>query len=403
VCRVAGLLACLVLGRAPAHADDGRFADLSGYLVPISSFDTDDGLGGGLRLELAHRPEGSEPFQSLLVFQSFVSLRGYQQHKLRWDRRGLGRNGDSRLFVHLEWRQWLNDGYWGIGNGTTRELNSTELSALDAEDPDRKRYRYTLFQPFAHVGWSSGLGHSPWSVYGAVQPRYSRVETYAGSLLAEEQPFGMAGGFALQLMGGVIFDQREPEIAPRRGWMLEMGGRMVPDLDGEAGGFGGPIGVLRHFQPVGDRMVWAHRWMGEYLLGSVPFYEMVHWGGFMPVPGFGGAMTLRGLSLGRWRAPGKAILNSELRVDLVQYPVGSKHHLRLELAPFVDLGTVFGAGEQAPSNPIHPAAGVGFRVIMDETFVGRLDLGLGYDPVEGLSSVREQLSPGMYIFFDHPY
>jgi hypothetical protein len=401
--RVARLYTLLLWGMLPAYAQEEGFADLSGYLVPISSFDTDDGLGAGIRLELAHQPEGVEPFQSLLVFQSFVTLRGYQQHKLRWDRRGLGADGGSRLFIHLEWRQWLNDGYWGMGNGTTRALSSAELSALDVDDSARKRYRYTLFQPFAHLGWSRSLWESSWSVYGAVQPRYSRVQTYAGSLLDEEQPYGMEGGFALQLMGGFILDQREPEIAPRGGWMLEMGGRMAPDLDGDAGGFGGPILVLRHFQPLGQRGVWAHRLMGEYLLGSVPFYEMVHWGGFTPVPGFGGAMTLRGLSFGRWRAPGKAILNSELRIDLIEHGAGSKHHLRWELAPFVDLGTVFGAGEQAPANPIHPAAGVGVRVIMDETFVGRLDLGLGYDPVEGASVLREQLSPGMYIFFDHPY
>ena len=85
------------------QADEQRWPNHAGYLVPISSFDTDDGFGGGVRFALTHQPESHVPFKSSTVFQSFMTNRGYQQHLFRWDRRGLGRDGGARLFVHLEW------------------------------------------------------------------------------------------------------------------------------------------------------------------------------------------------------------------------------------------------------------------------------------------------------------
>jgi hypothetical protein len=379
-----------------------RDSDRSGYAIPIASFDSDDGLGGGLRMELAVQPEGYQPYKSSLVLQSFMTLRGYQQHKLRWDRRGLRDDGSGRLFVHMEWRKWLNDGYWGLGGDTVRAWGSAAAAAMDSDDPKRKFYRYTLQQPFVHVGYAASIGEeSDWSAYGAIQPKYSQVQAYSGSLLDEQQPHGMAGGIAVQLIGGIQRDWRDPEIAPRGGGLLEIGGRWAPDLHEEAGNFGGPIGVFRHYRAVGSRGVWAHRLMAEFLMGDVPFYEMVHWGGFDPIPGYGGAMTLRGIPFGRFRGPGKALLNSELRIDVVEHEVRSSHRLRWEAAPFVDLGTVFGEGLGPPA--LHASLGLGTRVILDDLFVGRLDLGLGTNPVEGGTELWDRLSPGVYLYFDHPY
>jgi hypothetical protein len=376
--------------------------------MPIGSFDTDDGLGFGGRAEINWREEGVEPYRAALMVQSFVSSKGYQNHELRFDRLQLGRQGLDRLLVYGAWRQWLNDGYWGVGNSAARERDY--VGEFEAEDPRRKRYRYTLKQPFVHATLQHDMAPgSLWSVYGAVNPKYSIIETYEGSLLAEQRPYGMAGGLAIQLMAGLIHDTRQPEIAPRSGHLLELGGRLSPALSGEAGGFGGLLGSARGYRSLGPRVVLAGRLMAEWLWGTVPFYEQVHWSGLRPVEGVGGADTVRGMSFGRFRAPGKAVANAELRIRTLEWRL-LKRPFDIELAPFTDVAAVFGAAEDATANraqgglPVHPAAGLGVRAVFDRSFVGRLDVGYALDPVlEADGTLVEEPTLGMYMAFDHAF
>lgn len=404
---IAVLLAA-ALSAAPVLAAE---RDIGWYAIPNVGFDTDDGLGFGGRVEVAWRDPALAPYRQALVLQGYATVTGYHHHRVRFDRLAVGREGRLRLTVHLAYRQWQNDGYWGIGNGTIRE--AAYAGPFTFDDPERRRYRYRLVQPFAQVVGRRSLGEDgPWSVYGAFNPKWSAVTPYEISLLGEQAPHGMAGGLGLQVLGGVVHDTRAPEIAPHGGMLVELGGRFTPDLGGEAGGFGGPMVSIRHFWALGPRAVLASRIAAEWLLGSVPFYEMVHWGGLVPMQGFGGFETLRGVRFGRWRAPAKAIANSELRVRVLTHPVGETT-LGWELAPFAEVGSVWGAGDQAtappPEQPLHPAVGGGLRLVFDELFVGRLDVGVGWDPVAAPAGAAPTARPvnarttGIYLVFDYPY
>ena len=415
MCRLGGLLLGLALGgpawaqdpAAPDSASSEPASNLSWYAIPNVAYDSDDRLGFGARAEFAWSAPGHDPYKLALVFQGFSSVTGYHHHRVRIDRTGLGPRSGLRLTGHLAFRQWKNDGYWGIGNGTM--LESAYAANFDLDDPLRKRYRYSLTQPFLHVVARQQLGDrdGPWSVYGALNPKWSRVQTYAISVLEAEQPYGMAGGFALQGLAGLLFDSRSPEIAPESGVLLELGGRVSPLIDGEAGGFAGPFASARGFVSPLSRLTLAGRVAGEWLFGDVPFYEMVHWGGFFPMQGFGGFETLRGVRFGRWRAPAKAIANLEARILVLEHPAG-KSTLGWELTPFSDLGVVWGAAETAsappPDQPLHPTVGLGLRLVFAGLFVGRLDYGLGWDRVVAADgAVSTQPSSGVYLVFDHPY
>ncbi|MBI3178279.1 MAG: hypothetical protein HYZ27_01380, partial [Deltaproteobacteria bacterium] len=177
-------------------------------VLPNVAFDTDDGLGFGVRGELAVDEAGHEPYHTGWVVHAFASTRGYHHHRVRLDRVGFGPEDRLRLTVHLAWRQWLNDGYWGIGNQTAREREYVQ--DFDEDDPRRKRYRYSLFQPFAHATLRARID-GPWQAYGALTAKYSIVETYPGSLLEAEHPFGLEGGVTVQLQGGLLYDSRRPE------------------------------------------------------------------------------------------------------------------------------------------------------------------------------------------------
>jgi len=374
------------------------------YAIPNFAFDTDDGLGFGARGELAFDLPGHEPYQSAWVLHLFLTTRGFHHHRLRYDRTGLGPGGRLRFTAHLAWRQWLNDGYWGLGNGTVRERRW--LDRADTDEAAAKRYRYTLRQPFAHLTLRLRLA-GPWLAFAALDGKISRIATYPGSLLAEEQPFGMAGGPSLTVAGGLLRDTRRPEITPRTGLFAELSGRWCFPLPGGAGAFGGPLLSLRGYRAVGPRVVLAGRLLAEALAGEIPFYELVHWGGLVPVAGFGGAETLRGLAFGRWRAPGKALANLEARVDLLSHGVFGRP-LRWQLVPYLDAGAVFGGepspGAATPDFPLHPAGGLGIRAIYEEAFVGRVDTGFGLDPVRELDgSVTQEPTLGIYVVFDHMY
>jgi len=374
------------------------------YVVPNVAFDTDDGLGFGARGELCLDAPGHKPYKTAFVAHAFASLRGYHHHRLRFDRTGLPPHRRLRLTVHLAWRQWLNDGYWGLGNGTLRER--TFVGDFDDDDPARKRYRYSLFQPFAHATLRASL-RGPWVLFSSLNVKYSVVETYDGSLLAEQRPFGIDGGLGLILSAGLLLDTRQPEIDPQRGILAELSGRAALPFPGSAGTFGGVLASLRGFHALTDRLVLAGRMMVELLLGEVPFFEMVHWGGAIPVAGFGGFETLRGTSFGRWRAPGKAILNTELRLRVIRHTLFGKQ-MDWQLAAIGDAGIVFGAGDETTGPqggiPVHPAGGLGLRAIYARAFVGRIDVGLGVDPVREVDgSVNHEVSFGIYIVFDHAF
>ncbi|MFZ5480243.1 MAG: hypothetical protein ACOZNI_25995 [Myxococcota bacterium] len=349
-------------------------------VVPNLAWDADDKLGFGARGEYVREKPGREPYAAAWVVHLFATTNGYHHHRLRFDLVG----EDLRLTGHFAFRAWLNDGYWGIGNGTVREA------------PDDV-YRYTLYQPYGQLTLRRELA-GPLAAFVSANGRWSGVEPHAGSLLAAQDPYGTDGGAVGQLAGGVLFDTRSPEVTPERGVLLELSARGV----GGAYWFAGPFASARAWTPLGTRVVLGGRVMAEWLVGEVPFYEMVHWGGSQPIAGFGGSDTIRGIPFGRWRGPGKSVANVEGRVDVVKHRF-LKEELRWQVVPFVDAGATFGAGDTAtappPAFPLHYTVGGGVRAIWAETMVGRVDAGAGPDATD----TGEPWGWGLYLMFDHMF
>ncbi len=409
-------LVCLLLpavtAAAPTAEPDAeqaakptRSSKLRWYVVPSVGFNTDDGLGFGVRGEVQKPDPEVTPYSVGLVLDAFVTLRGFHHHRFSADLVGLGPKRTLRLTINVAYRQWQNDGYWGIGNGTT--LERAFVGSFDREDDRRRRYRYFLQQPFGSVSLRFGHGRA---VGGFVNLRvqYTRVRAYEGSLLAEHRPPGMESGFEAELAGGFIIDTREPEPAPTRGVFAELSLRASPDLSGHGTTYVAPFASLRSFHSVApDRVVLAWRVMGEWLLGNPAFYEMARWGGATPVLGFGGFETLRGASFGRWRAPGRAIANVELRLDVIRHRL-FKQSIAWQLVPHADLGVVWGAGELAtahsPDVPLHPSTGLGLHILFAEAFLGRLDVSVGPDRVtEPDGSITPRPYLGFYFGFGQTF
>lgn len=347
-------------------------ADLRLTVLPNFGYTPDDGYGIGFLVDVQDRPPPGLRPRSLAI-HTYMSTDGFQNQRLRFDLPGLGPFRLGGLFAY---RAWQHDGYWGIGPDTVR------VPGVD--------YGYALVQPFGHLALAGQLTRA-FALYGTVDGRWSRVSAAAGSLLAEEQPEGIDGGLAIQVGGGALLDTRDEVLDPHHGVILEAGGRVVVN----AAPFGGPFASARGFVAIGPA-VWATRLMAEHLFGDVPFYEMMLWGGFTPVMGLGGYETLRGLPYGRWRGPGKALLNTELRIDIVKHPFAGGT-LQWQLAPLADAAAVW-TDTEAPW-PIHPAGGLGVRGVWSEGLVGRVDGAVGVDPIEEDGVVIQAPSWGVYLAF----
>ena len=408
-------------GTGPADGTPAAPAAPTRSLFPVAGIDSDDGFGFGARGQLDYpstRPE--DPYRSSFVVHLFMTTHGYHHDRFKFDLVGLGPHGNLRLMGHFAFRAWLNDGYWGLGNGTVHDRT---YDALDAEDPLHKFYKYQLIQPFAHLTLRdevTRLGPGALSVYGSWEGRYSIIHAYPGSLLEAQQPYGVDGGVAVQLAAGALWDTRTPEITPDHGALVEASARVIGMLTPEGAGpwtpstFGGPMLSVRGYVPlVHDRLTYAGRVMAEWLLGPVPFYEMVHWGGFEPIAGVGGSDTLRGDSFGRWHGPGKAVLQNELRLDVLHHKFLHRD-LRWQLVPFADAGAVWGVDLEDPALigaetltppgiPVHPTAGLGVRAIWATTLVGRFDVAVGQDVVPTASGLGYGPSLGFYLAVDHTY
>jgi hypothetical protein len=366
-------------------------------MIPTVAYDPDDGLGLGARAELDRLAPGFDPYRAAYVVHGYASTNGYHHHRFRFDRVGLGAAHDLRLTGHFAYRQWLNDGYWGTGNATTVERAYADVE--DPDDPDRKRYRYTLIQPFGRLMLRKELA-GDWAAFGVLLGKYTAVKTYPGSLLEEEQPFGMDGGFAAQLGGGLMHDTREPELTPSSGHLAEVAVRYTPPLSPGTGHFGGAFASARGFAQLAPKVVLGSRIMLDWIAGDIPFYDLITWGGSQPVIGFGGSETIRGVNFGRWRGPVKALSNTELRVEAGTHTVLHKE-LRWQFVPFLDVGEVWGTDGDAVLAP-HPALGAGFHPIYDRTFAGRLDAAMGLDLVsEPDGAVAWEPSFGGYVVFEH--
>jgi outer membrane protein assembly factor BamA len=391
---------------------DGRAKRrLDWYVLPNVAFDTDDGLGFGVRGEVAVPEEGYEPYREAYVIHAFASLRNFHHHRFRYDRTGLGRSKRLRVTLHVAYRQWGNDGYWGIGPGTVREREF--VGSFERDDPRRTRYRYDLIQPFVHFTLRASMGRGL-ALFVSLNGKWTWVRTYPGSLLEEQlaseasRPYGADGGLTVLLSSGLLYDSRRPEVDPRRGVLAEASGQWALPLPWGPGRFGGAFFSLRAFFGLTRWMVLATRLMAEFLGGEVPFYEMTHWRSSVPIAGFGGFETLRGVSFGRWRAPCKAVLNLELRFTLGQHQL-FRRPLVWQLAAFGDAGAVWGAGDAATAPqvdlfPLRASGGLGVRLVYASSFVARLDAGLSNDPVvEPTGEVSNELQWGLYLVFDHAF
>lgn len=124
----------------------------------------------------------------------------------------------------------------------------------------------------------------------------------------------------------------------------------------------------RRLQPHGPGLVFVARAFMDSIDGpGVPFYEL---------PTLGGETTLRAFGQSRFIDENALLVNFEERIPVFEKRIFD-HQIRLEAAPFVDIGRVYDTFGTKAFTDLQVNPGIGLRMISQPNVVGRLDIGDG--------------------------
>ena len=257
-----------------------------------------------------------------------------------------GFNGGASL-AHLDkpyTEYWSNQAtginYFGMSRNMLRVLANVQGRIVD------------------HLNWAAGVNFWNWKlgdmkdngykVQGSSDKQYYNKEN---TLYKDYQKLGIinadeaAGGKALELNAGLVYDTRDMEAAPNRGVWAEayLNGNVLDKRYLKA------CVYFRHYIDIpihikaGDpvfayRLAWQQTIAGEtplYMIQNNPLLVQRN----MISEGFGSSNTIRGLRENRILTEGFAWANTELRVKLVNFKLFNQYFY-IAVNPFFDAGII---------------------------------------------------------------
>ena len=216
-------------------------------------------------------------------------------------------------------------------------------------------------------------------------------------------------GTHLELKGGLVYDTRDMEAAPTKGYCAEIVASFSPDLFGEGETYGRIMATWRQFFPVlEDNLVIGYRLNYQQTFGNAPFYLQQT---ITPLylrqiknEGLGGKNSIRGVFQGRILADGYAWANLEARVKVARFTFINQNWY-IALNPFLDAGVITKArafDKQKGGNlaqeivnetlgiysgegygGIHASAGLGLKIVMNHNFIISCEYGKPFDKRDG--------------------
>jgi hypothetical protein len=358
--------------------------------VPAINFDSDEGFGYGAIAELYHYGDGLlEPYAWTLQPTVFLTTEGRRDFTAFFDAPHL--LSGWRLTGFLGSEKHIATPYYGVGNGSEYD---------EALDPDsgpnpfyyrfgRTRYSGTVTLQRRWVDDRVRLLFGGGIERTIVDPVPDDMGT---TLYAQEVASGEERFWSNYVRGGLVWDTRDRETGPRSGTWTEVLLQWTPEGLGSNVGFTRWTFADRRYFPLGDRLVFAHRYLLQGAGSGAPVHELfrVH-SSFKSQEGLGGAKTVRGLPKNRYVGRGALVWNAELRWRAADFRlIGKPFHA--VLTAFVDHGRVWEDGVQFGElfTDLHRGFGGGIRVGMGENFVVAVDgatsdeagfpiyIGLGY-------------------------
>jgi hypothetical protein len=246
------------------------------------------------------------------------------------------------------------------------------------------------------------LGNGKWRIMGGYEIQHLSYTTFEGmeaeaidpitgqnttapngiSLLRRDFEYGLIsgvdGGWVSIIQTALIFDTRDFEPDPTKGYYFEIANEYSSKNIGSQFDFNKLFIQGRAYQkiPVGKRTVLAGRFGAGNIFGNnAPFFEFQdQWSPEGSINALGGRQSLRGYRANRFLARSIWFTNVELRVRLAETKLG-KQRFAFGVAPFFDAGTVRDRWQDLNFKNIKTSYGGGLRIAWNQSTILSFDYG----------------------------
>ncbi|GMV04533.1 MAG: hypothetical protein AMXMBFR53_08130 [Gemmatimonadota bacterium] len=343
--------------------------------VPALNFDSDEGFGYGVVLELYHYGQVERaPYLWTLQPTVFLTTEGRRDLTVFFDSPHL-LPGGWRLDAYVGSEKHVATPYYGLGNDAPYD------QALET-DADPYYYRFGRTRNRVAVNVQRGLGGLPLRVLvGAGVDHVSLTPVPEGegtTLLAGELAGAPAPeGWSNHVRAGLVWDTRDRETGTRRGTWTEVLAQRVDEALGSDFGYTRVTLADRRYVPLTGRLVFANRFLLQHVSEGAPMHDLNRvQTSFKQQEGLGGAKSVRGVMKNRYVGRGMFLWNAELRWRAADFRfLGRPFHA--VLSAFLDQGRVWEDGVLVDElfADLHRGYGGGLRLGMGENFVVALDAG----------------------------
>ncbi len=398
--------------------------------IPDLSSDPVTGFGFGLRSNVFYNGERTNP---LFAYTPYLAKLKANMAYYTSNARELVLSLDVPYYKGTRWRYKIDfkaqqnpaNLYFGLTQSTLDQLSlpsnpNTSFSTYDEFDRARKtirageageatlvtdalsnRFRETEYMLNMKADYA--VGNGKWRVMGGYEIQNLKYKTFEGQEAEAIDPItneettatngfsllqrdfeqgiisGLDGGWISILQTALIYDTRDFEPDPTRGYYFEIANEYSSKYIGSQYNFNKLFLQGRAYQklPFGKRTILAGRLgIGNIFGTNAPFFEFQdQWSPDGSINSLGGRQSLRGYRANRFLARSLWFTNIELRIRLAEARLG-KQRFTFGVAPFFDAGTVRDRWQNLNFKNIKTSYGSGLRIGWNQSTILSFDYGI---------------------------
>lgn len=383
--------------------------------IPALSFDSDSGFGGGIIGNAYEDEPGYDPFKLSIGVKAFITTKLVQSHMLKVERiKAFGL--PWRLMGRLGFYSTITQNYCGKGSDARCDEDRAQRAVENLKIPENEQEQFRRRYYQNRYMWIYGDIFSRWLLWEGSAGKLELMTGYHGSyylnrdfkqkgpypnslfakdFAVKKQDFGnKLDGYLSMVDVGLMLDKRDVEAAPTSGYWLESSIRGAASFIGSAWDVFGVNLAARFYWPLDQKrqLVVASQTIGDALFGNMPYDPMSRIGGSLYMSDFsaiGGTYIGRGIREQLFVGRFKAIEQLEFRYNFWSFELW-RQQFGLTAALFGDFGmTAWDYSRfKHDMSSVHIGFGSGLRLLWNNTFVVRGDIGMSPD---------ERFHPRIYL------
>ena len=358
------------------------WAETEYFPIPAISTSKNDGNSIGLIVPfLVTNPDGelTHLVAPMVIHNTFVGVQA-TLNAFRYDPGGrrirfiasYSEKIERKLLLTYTDPAFLSGRYAYTLGGTVFKDATRRFYGIGSQTPQDDETNYTAREGRAE--WKFGVYLNE-ETHLALSQRYRDVQVQPG--VVEDEPFsravfprvpGMEGATILGNRVTFVYDSRDNLVSPTEGSQAMGYAELNVNFQNEADSiyYRYRVEFKKLFPSQSKRAVLVIRGDMQLTFGEeVPFYEQ---------SSLGGQDNLRGYGEDRFIDDNLVSLNIEQRIHVLRTNI-TNVTAEFEIAPFVDMGTVFTSFQREDLEDLKVTPGIGFRGLVRPTVVGRVDYG----------------------------